>query len=145
MLFLIAGCSEDTPDPLPLAPEVSFTAFGNTGTEEIQMDVNSSGGDPLLISLTEELGLVDLPFFLRVINNTSVGYYFWQDQQSSVRYKDLGSGSLFLTDDICGFSQENIPERAVRRVSGNESYVVMPYAEFPDGEPPRFFLKILKK
>jgi len=145
VLFLIAGCSEDAEDPAPLAPEVFFTAFGNTGSEEIQMDVTSRTGDPLLISLTEELGLGDLPFYLRNITNTSVGYYFWQDQQSKVRFKDLNSGDLFLADDICDFSLENIPERAIRRVSGNERYVVMPYAEFPNGQDSSFFLRILNR
>ena len=145
VLFLIAGCSEDAEDPAPVAPEVFFTAFGNTGSEEIQMDVTSRTGDPLLISLTEELGLGDLPFYLRNITKTSVGYYFWQDQQSKVRFKDLNSGDLFLADDICDFSLENIPERAIRRVSGNERYVVMPYAEFPNGQDSSFFLRILNR
>jgi len=145
MLFLLGGCSEDAADPVPVAPEVFFTAYGNTGSEEIQMDVTSRTGDPILISLTEELGLGDLPFYLRNVTNTSVGYYFWQDQQSAFRFKELNSGDLFLADDICDFSLENIPERAIRRVSGNERYVVMPYAEFPNGQDSSFFLRILKR
>ena len=145
VFFLLIGCSEDAPDPAPLAPGVTFTAFGNTGTEELQMEVTSRAGDPVLISLTEELGLGELPFYLRDITNTSVGYFFWQDQQSRVRYKDLISGEVFFADDICGFSQENIPGRAIRRVSGNNEYVVMPYAEFPDGETPTFSLRILNR
>jgi len=145
LLHLTMACSEGDTDPAPLAPEVSFTAFGNTGSEEIQMDVTSRSGDPLLISLTEELGLSELPFYLRNITNTSVGYYFWQDQQSRVRYKDLKSGELFFADDICDFSLENIPGRAIRRVSGNEGYVVMPYAEFPDGRDPLFSMRTLNR
>ena len=143
--FLIVSCSKDSQDPVPQAPEVSVIAFGNTGSEEIQMNVTSGAGDPLLISLTEELGLRDLPFYLRDISNTSVGYYFWQDQQSRVRYKDLLSGDLFFADDICDFGQENLPQRAIRRVSGNEGFVVMPYAVFTDGEAPRYSLRILNK
>lgn len=145
MLFLMAGCSEDTPDPAPMAPEVFFTAFGNTGSEEVQMDVSSQEGEPLLISLTEELGLGDFPFYLRNVTNTSVEYYFWQDQQSGVRFKDLNSGDLFLADDICDFSLENKPERSIRRVSGNKGYVAMPYAEFTDGRDALFYLRILNR
>lgn len=143
--FLIAACTEDATDPVPVTPEIAFTAFGNTGTEEVQMEVFSREGDPFLISLTEELSLGDLPFYRRDITNSSVGYFFWQDQQSRVRYKDLISGDLFFADDICDFSQENIPQRAIRRVSGNAQYVVMPYAEFSEGENPRFSLRILAR
>ena len=146
LVFLVlAGCSEDEPEPAPLIPEVNFTAFGNTGFEEIQMDVNSMEETPRITSLSEELGLVDLPFFRRDVDNASVGYYFWQDQRSSARYKDLDSEALSLVDDVCDFSTENIPERVIRRVSGNESYVVMPYAVFPEGSPPEFALRILEK
>jgi len=144
-IFLIASCTEDAADPVPVTPEIAFTAFGNTGTEEVQMEVSSRQTNPFLLSLTEELSLADLPFYRRDITNTSVGYYFWQDQQSRVRYKDLTSGDLFFADDICDFSQENIPQRAIRRVSGNAQYVVMPYAEFPEGENPRFSLRILSR
>ncbi len=151
LVFLLAmvlhiGCSEDMPDdPTPENPEVFFTAFGNTGTEEIQMDVDSRDGTPQIISLTEELGLVDLPFFRRDVDNASVAYYFWQDQRSSARYKDLDTGELSIVDDVCAFSTENIPERVIRRVSGNATYVVMPYATFPAGSPPGFAIRILDK
>ncbi len=144
-IFLVVACSKDATDPLPLVPEVAFTAFSNTGSEEVQIDAVSRGGDPVLISLTQELGLIDLPFFRRDITNNSVGYYFWQDQQSRVRYKDLESGAVFSVDDICDFSLENIPDRVIRRVSGNEGYVVMPYAAFADGQTSRFSLRILNR
>ncbi len=109
------------------------------------MDVDSREGTPQIVSLTEELGLVDLPFFRRDVDNTSVAYYFWQDQRSSARYKDLDTEVLSIVDDVCSFSTENIPERVIRRVSGNDAYVVMPYATFPEGSPPGFALRILEK
>ena len=61
-LALLAGCSEDESATAPLAPEVFLAAFANTGTEEIQMDVDSREKAPRIVSLSQELGLVDLPF-----------------------------------------------------------------------------------
>ncbi len=145
LLLLTGSCSRDDPDPAPLQREVFLSAFSNTGSEEIQIDLRNDGSTPLLISLTDELGLQDLPFFLRDVDNASVGYYFWQDQQSRVRYKDLDSGDIFTVDNLCGFSGENQADRTIRRVSGNESYVVMPYVVFSDQEPPAFSLRILEK
>ena len=144
-LGLTLGCSKDETDPLPGFPEVQVTAFGNTGSEEIQMEVGSEGRDPIIISLTDELGLQGLPFFRRDITNTSVAYYFWQDQRSAALYKDLGSGNVFTVEDICGFSSEDDVSKSILRVSGNEAYVVMAYVEYPDGAPPRFSLRILEK
>ena len=109
------------------------------------MDVTSGEGIPVLISLTGELGLADLPFYRRDITNSSVAYYFWQDQNSAAYYKDLETADLFSVTDICGFSAEIDTETAIRRVSGNSTYVVMAYASFPDGTDPLFSLRILER
>ena len=142
---LILGCSKDETEPLPGFPEVQVTAFGNTGSEEIQLEVGSDGGDPTIISLSDELGLQDLPFFRRAITNASVAYYFWQDQRSAAYYKDLDSGEIFSSDDICNFSSEDDVSKSILRVSGNDRFVVMAYAEYPEGAAPRFSLRILEK
>ena len=145
LLALLAGCSEDESATAPLAPEVFLAAFANTGTEEIQMEVDSREKAPRIVSLSQELGLEDLPFYRRDINNSSVAYYFWQDQQSSARYKDLSSEETFITNDICDLSSENDVEKAIRRVSGTSSFVVMAYASFPGGGDPQFSLRILER
>ncbi|MFZ9002750.1 MAG: hypothetical protein ACO20F_10735 [Robiginitalea sp.] len=144
-ICLLVGCSGEETDPAPLAPEVFFTAFANSGSEEVQMDVTSGEEIPVLISLTGELGLADLPFYRRDITNSSVAYYFWQDQNSAAYYKDLETADLFSVTDICGFSAEIDTETAIRRVSGNSTYVVMAYASFPDGTDPLFSLRILER
>ena len=145
LLILLFGCSKEEEDPAELSREVNFTAFANTGTEEVQIDAANDGGTPAIIDLSEELALGELPFYRRDIDNTSAAFYFWQDQRSSVRYKDLSSGNIFTVDDICDFSDEGIPDRVIRRVSGNEAYVVMPYAAFSGPDPPSFALRILEK
>ena len=119
MLILLFGCSKEEEDPAELSREVNFTAFANTGTEEVQIDAANDGGTPAIIDLSEELALGELPFYRRDIDNTSATFYFWQDQRSGVRYKDLSSGNIFTVDDICDFSDEGIPDRVIRRVSGN--------------------------
>jgi hypothetical protein len=144
-LVILFGCSDDDSDPAELSRDVEFIAFANTGSEEIQMNVTYGDGNTAIISLSDELALDELPFYRRDINNSSVAYYFWQDQRSSARYKDLNSGEIYIEDDICDFSDEGIPERVIRRVSGNASFVVMPYASFPEAAPPLFALRILEK
>lgn len=144
-LCIMAGCSEDDSEPAPVMPEITVSAFGNTGFEEIQMDIISNGGAPRIISLTEELGLQDVPFFRRDITNTSVAYYFWQDQQSKAFFKDLDSGISFMAENICGFSNEDLVPKSIRRISGNDTYLVMLYALFPNEGDPGFALRILNK
>jgi hypothetical protein len=145
LLILMAGCSTDEADPAAQAPEVVFSAFTNTGAEELQINVTSGGGAPELISLSEELGLGDLPFYRREITNTSAGFYFWQDRNSGAYFKDLETATLFSVTDICGFSTENTSEKAILRVSGNRAYVVMAYASFTDEGDPQFSLRILER
>lgn len=145
LLMLLTSCSKEDPPADPESPQVALSAFLNTGSEELQLDVVSGRNDPQVISLSDELGLENLVFSRREITRNSIAFYSWQGQQSRVYYKDLGSGEVFRAEDICGFSQEELSNSTIRRVSGNESYVVMPYAEFTDGANPSFSLRILEK
>ena len=145
LALLQASCSDEGPKPDKDTPEVFLSAFLNSGTEELQVDIASDRKDPQVISLNDELGLENLFFALREIDENSVAFYSWQGRQSRVYYKDLSSGSVFKADDICAFSQEDVPDRTVRRVSGNGFFVVMPYADLQDTSSPQFSVRIFEK
>ena len=144
-LLLISGCSKDEPDPRTPIPEIALTAFLSSGVEEIQMDVINTGMPPVITNLNEQLGLDFLIFGRRDVGENSVGYYFWQEQLSRAYYKSISSGNIFTVNDICGFSSETDTPKVIRDVSGNESFVVMPYTRQGDGMALEFALRILDR
>lgn len=142
----MAGCSSDAgQEEAPAIPQVSFTAFLNTGSEELQIDFESGPAEPLVISLSEELGLDPLLFSRRQVSQNSIGFYSWFEQQTRVYFKDLDSGAAFAAENICNLSGEATGVRGIRRVGGNESYVVVALEGFAEGPAPGFFFTILEK
>ena len=144
-LLLISGCSEDDPvieEPVPL---IRLSTFLSSGTEELQMDVVNDGSTPVITNLNDELGLDFLIFGRRDVDENSVGFYFWQQQLSRAYYKDLSTGITFSVNDVCGFSTENDTPKAIRDVSGNENFVVLPYTRQGDGMALEFAIRIFDR
>ncbi len=147
LVAFLTGCS-DTDDRAEVespVPVVRLTAFLSAGVEEIQMDVANDGTAPIITNLNDELGLDFLQFGRRDVDESSVGYYFWQEQRSRAYYKDLESGISFSSNDICGFSSEGGNPRVIRSVLGNAEYVVMPYTRQGDGANLEFAIRIFDR
>jgi hypothetical protein len=146
LLVFMSGCSKDArEEEAPVVPQVQFSAFLNTGDEEVQIDFETGPGDPLVISLNEELGLAPLLFSRRQVTSNSIAFYSWFEQQTRVYYKDLTSGAVFTAENICNLAGEAAGLRGIRRVSGNAHYVVAALEGFDDGLSPGFFFRILDK
>ncbi len=144
-LLLISGCSEDDPvieEPVPL---IRLSTFLSSGTEELQMDVDNDGSTPVITNLNDELGLDFLIFGRRDVDENSVGFYFWQQQLSRAYYKDIETGVALSVNDVCGFSSETDTPKAIRDVSGNENFVVMPYTRQGDGMALEFAVRIFDR
>lgn len=145
LLLLFSSCSKDTPDPEIRIPEISLVAFLSSDLQQTQMDVTNDGAAPIITNLNEELGLDFLVFGRRDVDENSVGFYFWQEQQSRAYFKNLDSGRTFEVNDICGLSTETDIPKVVRSVDGNEDYVVTLYTRQTEGMSPEFALKIFDR
>jgi len=145
LLLLISSCSEDDPIPEEPVPLIRLSTFLTSGTQELQMDVVNDGSAPIITNLNDELGLDFLFFGRRDVNENSVGFYFWQQQLSRAYFKDLNTGSTFSVNDVCGFSTENDTPKAIRDVSGNENFVVLPYTLQGDEMALEFGIRIFDR
>jgi len=143
--LLVSSCSEDDPVPEDTVPLIRLSTFLTSGTEELQMDVANDGSAPVITNLNDELGLDFLIFGRRDVDENSVGFYFWQQQLSRAYFKDLNTGTTFSVNDVCGFSSENDIPKAIRDVSGNENFVVLPYTRQGDGMTLEFAIRIFDR
>lgn len=144
-LLLFSGCSQDEPVPEETVPLIRLSTFLTSGTEELQMDIANDGSPPVITNLNEELGLDFLVFGRRYVDQNSVGFYFWQQQLSRAYFKNLNTGITFSVNDVCGFSSENDTPKAIRDVSGNENFVVLPYTRQGDGMALEFAVRIFDR
>jgi hypothetical protein len=145
LLSLSWSCSDEDPEVESPIPEVRLSTFLSADLEEIQMDVTNDGTDPIILYLNDELGLDFLQFGRRDVDESSVGYYFWQEKLSRAYFKDLDSGTSFSLNDVCGFASEGGTPRVIRSVLGNRDYVVMPYTREGDGMALEFALRIFDR
>ncbi|MCO5726052.1 hypothetical protein [Robiginitalea marina] len=146
LMVFMAGCSDNPrEEEAPVVPQVQFSAFLNTGDEEVQIDFETGAGAPLIVSLSEELGLAPLLFSRRQISSNSIAFYSWFEQQTRVYFKDLDSGTVYTAENICNLAGEAAGVRGIRRISGNGTYVVVALEGFGNGPAPGFFFRILDK